>query len=413
MTDDQRARGTLAVMPNTIRIFREGGTRFTNFYATTPLCCPSRGSFWNGQYAHNHGVRTNGDLAAERRYAQWTAVQRSLKDAGYSTALVGKYWNRWPLSTPPPNYGWWARNSGGYNDASFNVNGTVRKVPGYNTDVLGSFATGFLNLAEQNDGRPWFLYVAPQGPHEPYTAPAKYEMAPVPSWNGNPAVFESDRSDKPPSVRWRHVDFAAASARRAEQLRTLMAVDDLVQRIFVALKALGEANDTLAIFTSDNGYMWGEHRIADKRFPYPTSVLLPMYVRWPGRVAAGATRTKLTANIDVEPTILKAAGITPTHRVDGASLFSAGARSRLLLEYFHSPDSPLASWASTLTPSYQYTEWYGDGGLVTFREYYDVARDPWRLTNLLADGNAANDPNVWPLRTQLAADRSCAGSSCP
>ena len=413
ITDDQRAPGTLAVMPNTRRIFKEGGTRFSNFHATTPLCCPSRGSFWNGQYAHNHGVRTNGDLASERKYPQWTAVQRYLRDAGYATALVGKYWNTWPLSVKPPNYGWWARNAGGYVDSAFNVNGTVKKVPGYNTDVLAMFATRFLNIAEVNDGRPWFLYVGTQAPHEPYTASAKYASAPVPSWSGNPAVFESDRSDKPPSVRWRHVGFAEASARRAEQLRTLMSVDDLVRRIFSELRDLGEAHDTLAIFTSDNGYMWGEHRIADKRFPYPTSTLVPMYLRWPGHVPAGVTKTKLTANIDIEPTILKAAGITPAHSLDGASLLSPGARSRLHLEYFHGPDSPLPSWASTLTPTYQYTEWYGDAGAVTFREYYDVVRDPWRLTNILADGNAANDPSIWPLRTQLAADRTCRGSTCP
>src|SRR5919201_4425511 len=144
ITDDQRGADTMAVMPKTLRIFGDGGIQFTNFHDTTPLCCPSRGSFWNGEYAHNHGVLTNGDPAAERAYPQWTAIQAYLKRAGYTTALDGKYWNTWPLSTPPPNYDRWAMFRGGYNDAYFSVNGTTKSIPGYTTDVLGDFAVQFL-----------------------------------------------------------------------------------------------------------------------------------------------------------------------------------------------------------------------------------------------------------------------------
>ena len=137
-------------------------------------------------------------------------------------------------------------------------------------------------------------------------------------------------------------------------------------------------------------------------------------MRWPGHVAEGATDDRLTANIDVEPTLLEVAGITPTHTIDGVSMFDPGARQRLLLEYFKSPDSPLGPWASTITQTYQYTEWYNTTtGALTFREYYDLVNDPWQLVNLLADGNPSNDPPIAPLSAQLAADRACVGSACP
>jgi len=99
--------------------------------------------------------------------------------------------------------------------------------------------------------------------------------------------------------------------------------------------------------------------------------------------------------------------------VDGASIFGPDARARLHLEYFVSPDAPLRSWSSTLTPTYQYIEWYNADGSVAFREYYDEVNDPWQLTNLLQDGNPSNDPAAPPLHSQVVADQLCAGATCP
>ena len=412
ITDDQPA-DSMSVMPDTMRIFGAGGTRFTNFYDDTPLCCPSRGSFWNGQYAHNHGVKTNGDPTAEENYPQWTAIQSYLKNAGYRTALVGKYWNKWPLRTAPPNYDKYLFMTGTYWNSYFNLNGAVKQIPGYTTDVLGTYAVQFLKGFEQNDAQPWFLYVAPEAPHAPYTPSTAYQDAAVPSWSGDPAVFETDESDKPPAVRSRSATFSKASSVRRQQLRTLMSVDDMVKEIFDELAALGEASNTLAVYTTDNGYMWGEHGIIDKRFPYTQSVKLPMFVRWPGHVAAGAVDDRITANVDVEPALLSAAGITRKHVIDGTSLFSTSSRNRLLLEYFLSPDSNVPSWAADLTKTHEYTEWYDTSGNITFREYYDLTNDPWQLTNMLKDGDLSNNPNVTALHTTLTADRSCAGSTCP
>jgi len=413
ITDDQPALGTLSVMPNTTRIFGDGGTRFTHFYDDTPLCCPSRGSFWNGEYAHNHGVLTNQDPTAEQNYPQSTAIQAYLRNAGYTTGIVGKYWNEWPLATAPPNYDEYMTFAGSYWNSYFNVNGTVKQIKGYTTDVLGNYSVKFLQDFEQNDAKPWFLYVAPEAPHKAYKPNTQYATAPVPAWSGDPAVFETDKSDKPPSVRWRSATYTDGNTTRTQQLRTLMSVDDMVKKIFDELNVLGEADNTLAIFTTDNGYMWAEHGIIDKRFPYIQSVQLPFLMRWPGHVAAGATDNRVTANIDVEPTLLQAAGIVPQHVVDGRTLFSTSSRSRLLLEYFLSPDSKVPGWAGDLTPTYEYVEWYDSTGAITFREYYDLTKDPWQLTNLLHDGISTNNPNVTSLHATLTADRACAGSTCP
>ncbi len=413
ITDDQRRDGTMSVMPQTRRLFGTAGTEFTNFYDSPPLCCPSRASFWSGRFAHNHGVRTNGDPAGEAAWDQSTAIQAYLKNAGYTTALVGKYWNEWKLGTPPPNYDRYAMFSGGYNDMHWGVNGTVKLIPGYTTDIVGDYATQFLRAFETNDARPWFLYVAPQAPHSPFTPATRYATATVPSWSGNPAVFEADRSDKPQAVRWRSATFDQGNARRIEQLRTLMSVDDMVARIFDTMSSLGESQNTLAIYTSDNGYMWAEHGIIDKRFPYPQSTKLPMFLRWPGHVAAGAKDARLTENIDIEPTLLQAAGIAPAHVIDGVSVLQPGSRNRLFMEYFKSPDSSTPSWATDVTAAYQYTEWYDSYGSITFREYYDVTQDWWLLRNLLHDGTTSNDPSVSALHEQLAADRVCAGATCP
>jgi len=170
-------------------------------------------------------------------------------------------------------------------------------------------------------------------------------------------------------------------------------------------------NDNVGL--GNNG---GAHRVyGEKRFPYTQSVKIPFLMRWPGHVAAGATDNRLLSGIDVLPTFLDAADVQPTlaHPLDGRSIFAPGARNRVLLEYFLSPDSKVPSWSSTRTSAYQYVEWYSTTGAVTFREYYDAATDPWQLSNLYKDGIPGNDPPIAPLAAALAADRACAGSACP
>jgi arylsulfatase A-like enzyme len=399
--------------------FEQGGTRYSSAFATTPLCCPGRASLFSGRYAHNHGVRTNGGFPVVQQLDQRSTLQRYLQEAGYRTALMGKFFYSWNLSVPPPYIEDWALFRGGYNNAFFNVNGEGQRVP-YSTDFIAERAVHFLGEREAKDQQPWFLYIGTQAPHLMPQPEPDYAQAPVPPWTGNPSVFEWDRTDKPPWVRAYNPPygdtFNEVLALRQQQLRTLMSVDDLVGNVFDKLVSLEEDRDTLAIFISDNGFIWGEHTLgAEKRFPYTPSVQIPFFIRWPGQVPAGATDPRLAANVDVLPTVLRAAGLSPDRDfpIDGRSLLAPGARDRLLLEYWRSPDGGPPGWASIRTPSYQYIEWFADDGVTLMsREYYDLLSDPWQWQNLLADGDPGNDPNVAALSAQLAVDRGCNPPSC-
>ena len=424
VTDDQRATNTLGVMPKTRRYFQRGGRRFTRAFATTPLCCPSRTTILTGRYAHNTGVRQN-----RARGIEWsTLFPRLLARAGYQTAMTGKFLNSWGPRRKPPHFQHWATlnlGRGLYVDPTFNVDGRVRREAGYSTNLIGRHATDFLRLFEQQDDAPWFLYVAPTAPHLPWTPAAKYARASVPGWGGNPAVFERDRSDKPAYVRNLEYTRAQAERVRVGQLRALMSADDMVGRIVSKLQDLGEKRDTLAIFTSDNGYMWADHRFGgdvdsagEKRAPYSASVRVPFLLRWPGIVAAGSTDGRIVGNVDIAPTVLSAAAVAPDPDkppLDGRSLLSPGGRARILLEYWKEAGQPIPTWASVRTKRYQYVEYYR-GSRRIFREYYNLKNDPWQLRNLLADAKRKNDPDVGMLRALLARDRKCIGTgpgACP
>ena len=179
----------------------------------------------------------------------------------------------------------------------------------------------------------------------------------------------------------------------------------------------GIDDNTLVLFTSDNGYLLGEHKATSKFLPYRKAVVVPFLVRWPGRVAAGAVDDRLVTHVDVAPTILAATGVTQTHAtLDGRNFLSGSARPRALTEYWNDPNNNknIPGWASIRTAAYQYTEYYdiANPANVTFREYYNLQADPYELVNLLADGNPSNDPDTAPLAQTLRADRQCTGGGC-
>jgi arylsulfatase A-like enzyme len=416
-TDDQRYLETLEVQPFIRSYFADGGTEYTNGMVSTTLCCPSRTSLFSGRYSHNTGITGNGLTELVAAFDQDATIQGYLQDAGYKTALVGKFLNTVPLSRSPQNWNRWAWFPGGYVDRSFNVDGTVRRTTGYYTQAMGNYATSFLQSFESEDDAPWLLYLAPQAPHSGYVPESKYASAPVPPAVHPPNWNEQDVSDKPAPVRSRTpVSESSYNTVRTQMLRTLMSVDDLVQRVTTEMSALGEEDNTLAIYMSDNGYMWAEHRLTAKRFPYMESVEVPFLARWPGHLPAGVTSDRLVLQIDVLPTLLEAAGAQPTltYPLDGQSLLSPDERDEVYLEYFKSPDAALGPWASVRSKTFQYTEWYYvTTGALKFREYYDLTNDPYQLVNLLGNRTTADDPDVSELHDRLSAYRTCAGPSCP
>lgn len=416
LTDDQRA-GTLSVMPRLRRWMGSGGTRYANAFATTPLCCPSRSSIMTGRFAHNHGIRTN---PAGHLLDQETTLQRTLAENGYGTAMFGKFLSGWNLRKDPPYFDRFAMmdTHSRYSGARWNVDGRVRRVDRYATGFIQDLAEDFVRSSERRDDRPWYLYLAPPAPHAPRLPEPKYANLPVPEWRPNPAVREANRRDKPPYLRRESGNFVKIRNIRRRQLRTLASVDDLVDGVFRTLEGLDESRDTLAFYLSDNGFLWGEHGLPgtflSKSNPYLHSIKVPFLARWPGHLPAGMTDQRFVTNLDIAPTVLDAAELArPRAAIDGRSLLEDWSRKRLLLEYWRSNESPVNDWASTLTRTYQYTEYYGPKGSAVFREYYNLKADPWQLTNLLRDPNAGRDLDVAALHALLARDRRCKASACP
>ena len=416
VTDDQRERDQMLVMPETLRIFGEGGTEFTHAYASTPQCCPSRASIMTGRYAHNHGVLRNQDGA---KLNQMVTMQRYLHErAGYKTALVGRFLNSWDVEESPKFFDRWAFFRAGYFDNEFNVNGTMVDVDQYATDFIGEQSIQFLEEFEaEADATPWMMYVTVSAPHFPFFASDEYAGTPVPEWPENPAIGEDNLGDKPGFVP--EVGFTAEQGLSVyeKQLRTLMSADDMVGSLFTKLEELDEDEETLAFFVSDNGMMLGEHGLYAKRLPYTESIHVPFFVRWPGRVEAGATDDRLVANIDIAPSVLDVAGLPELQlEQDGRSLFGPLERNRVLTEQWGSWSAHRPTWASIRTHDYQYVQYYFKDGRVRFREFYDLVNDPWQTNNLLGDADVGNDPSPFVLKqleTQLERDRVCAGLTCP
>ena len=418
VTDDQRV-GTLDSMPFTKGYFARDGVLFSNAFASTPLCCPSRASIMSGRYPHNHKARINSLIEL---LDHDSVLPHYLQQDGYQTAIAGKYFNGWNVKEDvPPKFDRWAIIDDSvyervYKNFVANVDGTVVRPAGYSTSFISKKTQGFLRAFETNDDQPWFLYVAPFSAHLPFTPEKKYAHAPTARWAGNPALFEADRSDKPPWIAYKTPDLVTARAVAAQQRRTLMSADDLVRDVVEVMTELDEGRDTLAIFISDNGILWGEHGWLTKRVPYSASVEIPLMVRWPGRFPEGIRAKRLVMNIDVAPTVLEAAGIAPDAEfpVDGIPLFGAKPRREMLIEYYGRLSfAGVPMWASLRSKAFQYIEYYSpDNEDVIFREYYDLIDDPFQLVNLLGDGARSNDPPVRALSRELAAARRCSGPNC-
>jgi arylsulfatase A-like enzyme len=465
VTDDQRTQGTLEAMPKTRKWFQTGGldasgniqaggTFFPQNVATTPLCCPGRTSIFSGRYSHNTMIAH--DCCVRDLFDQDSTVQAYLGPAGYQRGMFGRFmnWNYW---LNPPNFDKWAIGTGGnYNAPDVNEQG-VRKGAAqaprqYSTDYFRDRALAFIDGQEQSDSTPWFFDMAPYAPHLPATPATPYDStnypaSNLPSYQPSPAQQETDLSDKPPWVQqWNDTEDVFGTnpeGSRLRELRTLKSVDDAVDAFFTKLQQTGELADTLAFFTSDNGMLWREHGLTKKSIPYLDSIRTPFMMRWPAnpKVRRNAVDDRLTANIDIAPTVMDAAGLSPdpSQPMDGVSLLDRSKqRDRILTEYWGDltvtigqtdissavstaagpPKWRIPPWAALTTHDYQYIEYYDDEGTQpTFREFYDLRNDPYELNNLYgSDGDPSNDPPTTPtaaaLSAQLMKDRLCRGSEC-
>ncbi|WP_416963750.1 sulfatase [Streptomyces sp. Agncl-13] len=404
VTDDQ-PKDTDWAIPGTVDWLGGHGVTFERAHANTPLCAPSRASIMSGRYAHNHGVL---DTRHPYHLDQHTTVQRQLHDSGYRTGLFGKYLNYWHTGDNPPHFDeWLLQEPVAYYNGHYNDGGTVRNIPGYNTTVIKDRALAFID-GSRTDRRPWFAYVATRSAHEFNIPEKKYADTRVPEWAGRPSVFESDKDDKPAFLRKAKHGLAAGQALRARQLRTLLSVDDAMRDFRDKLRALGQLENTLVLYTSDHGLCWGDHGWLRKSVPYRPSLEVPFHLSWPARgLDRGTSDDRLAGHVDIAPTLLDAAGVTPDTPHDGHSLLGTGDRDHLLAEWWwnRQDKEPIHTWATYIGKSEQYTEYYrtrldknglatnGDGK-VLFREYYDLRADPYQLTNKLHEATAGQEARL-------------------
>lgn len=328
-------------MPQIQELLVGEGVSFEQFFVADPLCCPSRTSIFRGQYVHNHRVFGNGK--PDGGYGKFVAegledstVATWLQAAGYRTALMGKYLNQYPSEDDPTHVpgGWdeWAvpSSNSGYAqfDYALNENGTLVEYgdapEDYLTDLMAAKGADFIERSAAED-RPFFLELSVYPPHLPANPAPRHADAFLDARAPRPPSFnEADMSDKPVWLRTkRSLDddaIAKVDEQYRQRLRSMLAVDDLVGNVVETLEATGELDNTYVLFSSDNGYHLGEHRLPKgKQTAFETDIRVPLVVRGPG-VPAGETRDELASNIDLAPTFADWAGATPPRFVDGRSL---------------------------------------------------------------------------------------------
>lgn len=445
-------------LPGLASTLGNAGTTFTNHFVSLSLCCPSRSSILRGQYAHDTGVFGNhppsgGYQVFHDSHDEADTLAVWLQSGGYRTALYGKYLNGYPgregETAVPPGWSDWAVPVRGnaYQEFNYTLNEGGRLVEhgdrprDYLTDVLSDKAEDFVTRSAA-DGVPFFLYLSTFAPHAPFTPAPRYEDAfPDAVAPRTPSFNEADVSDKPSWLRGVPLLGDRALARLDRQFRrrlqSMLAVQDLVDHLVSTLERTGQLDNTYLVFTSDNGFHLGQHRlIAGKNTAFDTDIHVPLFIRGPG-VPAGHTVDALTVNVDFAPTIAGWAGVPVPAFVEGRSLtplWTGGTpswRQAVLLEHagpdaldldgnadgsglHEPPDSEDAHpgngtnqvpvFAGLRTAERTYVH-YADGQ----EELYDDRADPDQLVNLAATADPAE---LARLRAWTAAMTTCHGAEC-
>ncbi len=408
LTDDL-AWNLVQYMPHVIKMQKEGAT-FANYFVTDSLCCPSRSSIFTGRYPHNTGIFRNtgkdgGYVAFRDRGHERATFATALSAAGYRTAMLGKYLNGYlpAMHRPAPGWTWWDVAGNAYPEFRYSLNqdGSIvhygDKPTDYLTDVLSGLAA---RLIKQAPGAPFLIEVATFAPHAPYT-PAPRDAAALPGLRApRTPAFNAAPDAGTPKWLLAHPQLSDANIATIDRdfrkrAQSVLAVDAMVGALQAAVAAIGEANNTYFVFSSDNGYHMGEHRLMPgKMTAFDTDIHVPLIVTGPG-VPAGLTVDEIVVNIDLHPTFTELGGAGAPASIDGWSLVpllhgqkAADWRTVALVEHrgpHKDPTDPDAPALRSGNPtSYEairgltslYVE-YADGE----KEYHDLVADPHELHN--------------------------------
>ncbi len=422
LTDDQRA-DAVGFHPNSLlgiktphidRLAAEGA-RFDNMFVTTSLCSPSRASFLSGTYTHTHGVYDN--------FTDYPHALRSfpllLQKAGYQTAYVGKWHMGEDDDSPRPGFDYWVthKGQGKYYDTRFNMDGQQRVLSGYYTDRVTDVALDWLSSRDRE--RPFALVLGHKAPHGPFVPEPRYANAyhqvnypypssgfdlkdkpawireRLPTWHGIYGPLYGFRADFPDESPAAVTDFERFVR---SYVATINSVDDSVGRLYAALQRAGVLDETVFIFASDNGFLFGEHGMIDKRTMHEASIRVPLVVRYPAAIKPGTVVHQQVLSLDLAPSVM---ALTLGQAMPGAQGRSwvpllrnsqADWRDAWLYEYNYEVQFPYTPNVRGIRKGdWKYISYpHGDGGpLRHMEELYNLALDPRESRNLVADPAAA------------------------
>ena len=408
--------------PNIDRLAREGAW-YVNAFHAVPLCSPNRATLLTGQFPSRHGIIDNVARSLASHHLETFNIP--LQAAGYRTAFLGK-WHMGNDPTPRPGWDYWSAmpGQGRATDPELFEDGRLHQVSGYTTDVLTDRAVGFI---QREHTRPFLVYLAHKAVHPDVVqrndgsidAESDRGYVPAPQDEGRygnkvfparqtAAEIAADLEGKPvirqalsrlapapdstgehqhPVTPW---NGDPTIRRRAEMI---VGVDRSVGRIIATLDSLGILDQTVIVFSSDNGFFFGEHGLTtERRLPYEESIRNPLLMRYPSRIAAGARPEGLALTVDLAPTLLELAGLVPGPHVQGRSLLPlltgtpSDWRQAVLVE-FYTNEQPFphlldVDYRAVRTDRYKYIHW------VKFPEQdelYDLRADSLERRNLAKD----------------------------
>lgn len=381
----------------------KNGVHLKNAFVTTSLCSPSRASILTGLYTFRHRVIDNNRLVPEGTLF----FPQYLQKAGYATGFIGKWHMGGHHDNPRPGFDYWVSFKGQGNylppnpNYTINVNGERVKQDGYITTLLTRYAIDFLEQQRGSD-EPFCLYLSHKAVHANFTPEEKYDRKFADKPFNRPASEKLLTDNKRNLPRWlldqrnswHGVDFPYHSDLNIEQYykrycEALCSVDDSVGAVLDQLKKMGIHDETLVIYMGDNGFMFGEHGLIDKRVAYETSIRVPMLMQCPELFKGGTVVDKMIANIDVAPTIMEAMGLQKPRHMDGSSFIDLARgkdvswRDYFLYVYYWEKNYPQSPTVFSLrSDKYKYTTYYG---LWDTDEFFDIQADPMEQKNLIRD----------------------------
>lgn len=406
--------------PNIDRIAGEG-IRFDNCFCTNSICSPSRAVILTGKYSHLNGVVDN-TVAFD---GSQQTLPKLLQRAGYQTAIVGK----WHLKSEPTGFDYSnvLPGQGAYHDPVMIENGIRKKHSGYVTDIITDTALSWLESRQQD--KPFFMMLHHKAPHANWEPDTKHARMYADGDIEEPGTFNDDYTTRTEQIKQSYLKvgtnqwklhfkyrFGDIDEHLTEQqrrqwvyqrymkdyLRCIASVDDNVGRVLDYLDRSGLSDDTVVIYTSDQGFFLGDHGLYDKRFMYEHSLRMPLVMRYPGEIKPNRTSDKIVLNLDFASTILDCTGTAVPEDIQGVSFRSiAGGKKpkgwREAMYYrFYEQAYDIGPHEGIRTQRYKLIHFlYGDSGW----ELYDLEKDPDEMKNVY--GNPENRTLAEKLKTQM------------